>query len=247
MLRPRRALPADGPALDRPGAGHVRWPASSFMIDDADWAIRGAILAVVGGALMIWFGRRIALIGRFRRQSMRMRHDDRSRCLRGACRRRLAAGDGEVGRAISYETGPCFGACPVYRVTVNARRHRPVRGPPLHRGDRRSAASGSRRRSIRAFAAPARAAPPGERRTSAMPADACEPMATDLPSAEVTWRARRGDAEPLFLLWLRHGAEPRDRRAARRRARACCRSGIHRSGGPRADYIRPSWRPASAR
>jgi hypothetical protein len=39
------------------GMGIVRWPASSFMIDDGSWSIRGAVLAV-GGALMVWYGRR---------------------------------------------------------------------------------------------------------------------------------------------------------------------------------------------
>jgi hypothetical protein len=40
------------------GLGLVRWPASSFMIDVTAWAVRGAVLAV-GGALMIYYGRRI--------------------------------------------------------------------------------------------------------------------------------------------------------------------------------------------
>ena len=40
------------------GTGLVRWPASSFMINESAWAIRGCILAV-GGVLMILFGRRI--------------------------------------------------------------------------------------------------------------------------------------------------------------------------------------------
>ena len=39
------------------GLGIVRWPASSFMIDMRPWALRGALLAVAGVAL-IWFGRR---------------------------------------------------------------------------------------------------------------------------------------------------------------------------------------------
>jgi hypothetical protein len=30
------------------GAGLIRWPASSFMIDQQPWVIRGAILAVAG-------------------------------------------------------------------------------------------------------------------------------------------------------------------------------------------------------
>ena len=40
------------------GLGIVRWPASSFMIDVSDWAMRGAILAILG-AVMIAIGRRI--------------------------------------------------------------------------------------------------------------------------------------------------------------------------------------------
>jgi hypothetical protein len=35
------------------GLGLVNWPASSFMIDQRPWATRGAILAVVGIALLI--------------------------------------------------------------------------------------------------------------------------------------------------------------------------------------------------
>lgn len=40
------------------GTGFVRWPASSFMINESAWALRGCVLAV-GGVLMIVFGRRI--------------------------------------------------------------------------------------------------------------------------------------------------------------------------------------------
>jgi hypothetical protein len=40
------------------GTGIVRWPASSFMINESAWAVRGCVLAV-GGLLMIVFGRRI--------------------------------------------------------------------------------------------------------------------------------------------------------------------------------------------
>ena len=35
------------------GTGFVHWPASSFMIDQRPWALRGAILAVVGLVLML--------------------------------------------------------------------------------------------------------------------------------------------------------------------------------------------------
>lgn len=36
------------------GTGLVHWPASSFMIDVRPWALRGAILAIVGIALIVW-------------------------------------------------------------------------------------------------------------------------------------------------------------------------------------------------
>lgn len=39
------------------GTGLIMWPANSFMIDERPWALRGAILAVLGAALF-WFARR---------------------------------------------------------------------------------------------------------------------------------------------------------------------------------------------
>ena len=38
------------------GAGLIRWPAESFMIDTSVWMLWGALLAFVG-AVLIWFGR----------------------------------------------------------------------------------------------------------------------------------------------------------------------------------------------
>jgi hypothetical protein len=40
------------------GTGVVHWPASSFMIDQRPWVLRGAILAVVGLILIVWSRRR---------------------------------------------------------------------------------------------------------------------------------------------------------------------------------------------
>jgi len=40
------------------GTGLVHWPASSFMIDQRPWALRGAILAAVGLVLMLFARRR---------------------------------------------------------------------------------------------------------------------------------------------------------------------------------------------
>jgi hypothetical protein len=39
------------------GAGLVHWPASSFMIDQRPWILRGALLAV-GGLVLILLSRR---------------------------------------------------------------------------------------------------------------------------------------------------------------------------------------------
>ncbi len=40
------------------GTGLIHWPASSFMLDQRPWALRGAILAVVGLGLIILSRRR---------------------------------------------------------------------------------------------------------------------------------------------------------------------------------------------
>ena len=40
------------------GTGVVHWPASSFMLDQRPWALRGAILAVVGVVLIALSRRR---------------------------------------------------------------------------------------------------------------------------------------------------------------------------------------------
>lgn len=40
------------------GTGVVHWPASSFMIDQRPWALRGALLALVGIGLIVVARRR---------------------------------------------------------------------------------------------------------------------------------------------------------------------------------------------
>jgi hypothetical protein len=40
------------------GLGLVRWPASSFMIDESAWTLRGAVVAVTGLILILFAGRR---------------------------------------------------------------------------------------------------------------------------------------------------------------------------------------------
>lgn len=91
---------------------------------------------------------------------------------------------------ITFETGPCFGACPVYRVVVNSN------GTGTFEGRHHTAVTGTRAFRLRpgqyqAFArhlAPLRPA----RGTVRYAGESCRTMATDLPSAEVGWRSRRG-------------------------------------------------------
>ncbi len=40
------------------GTGVIQWPSSSFMLDQRPWAIRGAVLSVVGIALILLAQRR---------------------------------------------------------------------------------------------------------------------------------------------------------------------------------------------
>lgn len=40
------------------GTGIVRWPPSSFMVDQRPWALRGALLALAGAAALLLSRRR---------------------------------------------------------------------------------------------------------------------------------------------------------------------------------------------
>ncbi|HWT12026.1 MAG TPA: DUF6438 domain-containing protein [Allosphingosinicella sp.] len=114
---------------------------------------------------------------------------------------------GPAPASISYETGPCFGACPVYRVTVSAD------GRGVFEGRRFTAVEGERPfriapdrfRALVAHLEPIRPAG-AEMRYSG---DACEAMATDLPSAEVTWDMPAGRQQLYFY----HGCDMEKNRA----------------------------------
>lgn len=118
----------------------------------------------------------------------------------GAARRSVAS--------ISYETGPCFGACPVYSVTVNSD------GSGMFEGRRFTAVEGQRAFRVSraefdrllAHLDPIRPAEGSVRYSG----EACERMATDLPSAEVTWRMP-GDG--LQQLYFYHGCDMEKNRA----------------------------------
>jgi hypothetical protein len=97
---------------------------------------------------------------------------------------------------IVFETGSCFGACPVYRLTVNSN------GDGTFEGRRFTAVTGAHpfrlgSAQYRAFArqlAPLRPA----RGSVRYAGEACRSTATDLPSAEVSWRSRRGTQSLYF-------------------------------------------------
>jgi hypothetical protein len=102
------------------------------------------------------------------------------------------------GDSIRYETGPCFGRCPVYSVTV-----RPD-GTGVFEGKRFTAVTGERsftlsRAQYDAFAA--RLAPyrPASGQVRYSPDNPrCVEAATDLPSVEVTWTRAIGDSQSLY-------------------------------------------------
>jgi Domain of unknown function (DUF6438) len=101
--------------------------------------------------------------------------------------------------SISYETGPCFGTCPVYRLTVSPD------GTGTFEGRRFTAVTGERSFRVtpdqyRAFAAQLAPLRPAEGSVR-MSGEACRQMATDLPSAEVTWFSQIGNSQSYYFYY----------------------------------------------
>jgi len=99
--------------------------------------------------------------------------------------------------SISFETGPCFGACPVFRVSVSPD------GSGTFEGRQHTAVTGERAFRItpeqyRAFAAHLAPLRPAEGSVR-MSGEACRQMATDLPSAEVTWFSQIGNSQNYYF------------------------------------------------
>lgn len=116
--------------------------------------------------------------------------------------------------AIVYETGPCFGACPVYRVTVGAD------GQGLFEGRRFTAVTGERRFTVtpdqyRRFAAQLAPVRPASG-TVRYAGEACSQNATDMPSVDVTWRAAAAEQRLYFY----YGCDMEGNRALGERLRA---------------------------
>ncbi len=102
------------------------------------------------------------------------------------------------GDSITYETGMCFGACPVYSVTV-----RPD-GSGVFTGKRFTAVSGERaftatRAQYEAFAAALAPYRPESGEVRYAPGESrCTNAATDMPSVDVRWTRAIGDSQHLY-------------------------------------------------
>lgn len=101
--------------------------------------------------------------------------------------------------SISYETGPCFGTCPVYTVTVHAD------GTGLFVGTRHTTVSGNRSFTVTPgqyaqfvnHLAPLRPASGTVRYD--VPPRCTGPMTTDLPSTDVKWNGTDGQQQELYV------------------------------------------------
>jgi hypothetical protein len=93
-------------------------------------------------------------------------------------------------QTITYETGPCFGRCPVYRVTISST------GSGSFEGIRFTAVTGTRAlhatsAQYQAFASRLEPIQPA-RGSIRYQGSMCRATITDQPSVEVTWRSPRG-------------------------------------------------------
>lgn len=103
--------------------------------------------------------------------------------------------------SITYQTGPCFGACPVYSVTV-----RPD-GSGVFNGIRNTAVTGEKAFQLtpgqyKAFEAKLQPYRPasGEVRY-AMGEPNCKLAATDMPSVDIRWTRAIGDSQALHFYY----------------------------------------------
>src|SRR5690349_3330067 len=154
---------------DGVGAGECAQDAAGAADDLADMVRRGAALALTAAASL-------------------------SGCTRGEAPKPIPV----ESDSITYETGPCFGRCPVWTVTIRAD------GTGIFTGKNFTAVQGERAFKLRpadyqAFAArlqPYRPAS-GERRYS-HGEKGCEQAVTDMPSVNIRWTRAIGDSQGLY-------------------------------------------------
>jgi hypothetical protein len=99
-------------------------------------------------------------------------------------------------QSISYETGPCFGACPTYKVTVHADGRGVFEGRRFTtEGAQPFQLSPTEFRDFAARLKPLRPASGAVRYDSSR----CERVATDMPSVDVEWTETGGAAQQLHF------------------------------------------------
>lgn len=106
------------------------------------------------------------------------------------------------GESITYETGPCYGTCPVYRVTVNADGSGTFEGRRFTAvtGERAFTASPEAFRRFAAALAPYRPKDGDLRYENGTPL--CGPaMVSDMPSADVRWSEPSGAAQSIHFYY----------------------------------------------
>jgi hypothetical protein len=116
-------------------------------------------------------------------------------------------------QSVSYETGPCFGACPVYRVTVR------TDGTGVFEGRRFTSVEGERRFTVtpaqyNAFVAQLAPVRPARGDVRYDPST-CGSFATDLPTVQVAW-SEGADSQSLYY---NHGCDMEKNRALSERLR----------------------------
>jgi hypothetical protein len=118
--------------------------------------------------------------------------------------------------SITYRTGPCMGGCPIYSVTVRSDGTGVFEGVNFTtvRGSRDFRVTPRQYRDFAAWLAPIR---PARGSIDYTQPNMCRSMATDLPSATVTWTSRRGEQRLHYY----YGCDMEQRRAlAQRLSRA---------------------------
>jgi hypothetical protein len=116
--------------------------------------------------------------------------------------------------SITYRSGACFGRCPIYEVTVRSDGHATFNGINFTtvRGTRDFRVTPAQYRAFARHLTPIRPV----RGSVDYNGSRCRVMATDMPSADVTWRSRRGEQRLHFY----YGCDPEKNRALSRRLRS---------------------------
>ncbi|HEY5710935.1 MAG TPA: DUF6438 domain-containing protein [Allosphingosinicella sp.] len=102
-------------------------------------------------------------------------------------------------RTISYETGPCFGSCPEYRLVINADGSGEMFTRLRARAQTRRPFSATPRQ-FRDFAARLEPARPASGAVRLAPPD-CRTTATDMDSVDIEWTMDDGSTRGLTLYY----------------------------------------------